>query len=455
MAGSTKEVGNKVKVSDAGPSRKKVAIEVPAAAVAEKLKTSFDALQANAALPGFRPGRVPRSLLEKRFGSAMKREAKSELVSQAFQQAVEETKLQVVGQPTADELDKVEIVEGKPFAFEVEVEVLPEFELPALEGMDVKKPILEVTDAMVNEEIEKICINEGSLESRDTAEYEDYLTGHAIMKGKDGTEFYNLNGAVVQKPGKDKNGKGMILGVMVDDFEKQMGNPKAGDTFTIKTKGPANHEVEKIQNNDLTITFKVDRIDRIIGAKPETLVESFGLESVDRLKELVKLRLNQQVQINQQAAQHAQITRHLVETVKMDLPERLTASQSTRNLERRRMELMYRGVDPQKIEEATAELRSASAKDAQRDLKLFFILFKAAEKLNIGVNENEVNARITQMAMQRNVRPDMLRQQLIQSNQVQGMVQQIRDHKTLDAILSKAKVTEVAADEYNKLMKDA
>jgi TrmH family RNA methyltransferase len=61
-------------------------------------------------------------------------------------------------------------------------------ELPALEGMDVKKPILEVTDAMVNEEIEKICINEGSLESRDTAEHGDYLTGHAIMKGKDGTE---------------------------------------------------------------------------------------------------------------------------------------------------------------------------------------------------------------------------------------------------------------------------
>lgn len=67
------------------------------------------------------------------------------------------------------------------------------------------------------------------------------------MTGADGTEFYNIKGCVVQIPTADKGGKGMILGVMVEDFAKQFGSPKVGQTATLKTTGPENHEVEKLR----------------------------------------------------------------------------------------------------------------------------------------------------------------------------------------------------------------
>lgn len=447
---ATQERSNTVKVADAGPSCKKLTIEVPADAVSEKLRDSMATLGVEAALPGFRKGRAPSWLVEKRFGPTVRKEAKNQLVAQAFQKAVEDLKLQVVGEPGGGNLAKVELVDGKPFVFEVEVEVLPEFDLPNIEGIELRKPTLEIADTMVEEEVQKLLINEGSLEPRETAEPGDYVTGHAVMTGSDGTEFYNLKGAVVQVPPADKGGKGMILGIIVDDFSKQLGTVKAGDERTIKAKGPENHEVEGIRNADLKVVFKAERVDRIIPAKVETLVNAFGVEDEKALRDIILGRMKQRVQIQQQGAMHQQVTKYLLEQVKMELPERMTSQQALRTLERRRLELMYRGVEADKIEEHMAELRAASSAAAARDLKLFFILHKVSENLGVRVTEGEMNGRIAAIAMQRNMRPDQLRQELVRTNQMTGIFQQIRDHKTLDVLVNKAKVSDISAEEYNK-----
>jgi trigger factor len=451
-AATATEATNMVSISDAGPSRKKVSITVPAQTVTSKLKESMDTLMTEAQLPGFRKGKAPRGLIEKRFGAGLRDEAKRQLVAQAFQAAVQEHKLQVVGEPVSEMLEKVEIKEGQPLEFDIEVEVMPVFEVPSLEGIEVRKPLIEVSDTMVSDEVNKLKINEGRLESLESPEAGDYLTGHGVMKGKDGHVFYDINGAVVQVPATDKEGKGMILGVMVEDFSKQLGLPKPGETVTIKTKGPEQHEIEGVRNNDLTITFKVERADRIIPASTEEILAVYGMQSEDQLKEGVRMRMNQRVLIQQQTVMRQQISQYLIDKTEMELPERLTAAQAVRALERQRLELMYRGFEPAQVEERVAELRAASQEVARRELKLFFILSKAADELKVQVTEGEMNGRIAQLAMERNVRPEALRQELIQRNQVGGIFQQIREHKTFDAILSKAKITDMPADEFNKVM---
>ncbi len=454
MSSSVSEVSNTVQISDAGPSRKRLRIEVPAATVSAKLRESMDAVVATAELPGFRRGKVPPQLIEKRFGASVRHEARGQLLTEAYQKAVEDSKLKVVGNPVADQLDKVELVSGQPVIFELDVEVVPNFTLPSLDGIDIKKPVIEVTETLVADEFKKIAINEGDLESRDSAEPGDYITGHALMVDAEGTKFYDLQGAVVQSPPSDKEGKGMILGIMVDDFAKQLGSPKPGDTITIKAKGPDGHEVEKIRGADLTVTFKAERVDRILPADTAKLIEMFGVESEDKLKDMIKERLSQHAQIQQQSAMRGQVERYLSKNTNMDLPSRLTAEQSGRILERRRLELMYRGVDVQKIEEHMAELRAASSATAAHDLKMFFIMTQASEDLNVRVSDAEINGRIAAMAFQRNVRPEQLRNELIKTGQVGGIYTQIRDHKVADAIIAKAKVTEMPVEEFNKLMKD-
>lgn len=447
---------NKVTIEDAGPCRKKIVIEIPADVVTAKLTESLDTMMHEAPIPGFRKGRAPRRLVEKRFGGALRDETKRQLMSSAYAEAVEQNSLKVLGEPSSETFATAEVEEGKALSFDVEVEVVPEFDLPSLEGIKVLKPAADVPDDLVNTEIEKLCINEGSLEEREKAEPGDYLTGRGTMTGDvngDEKTFHDIEGAVVRLPEKDSDGKGMILGVMVDDFAKQLGTPKPGETATIKVKGPENHEVEDIRGTDLTVTFAVERVDTIIPAPLTDVVAKFGLESEDQLREGMVARLQQRAETQQKTVMRQQIMKHLLENTEFELPQHLTASQAARNFERRRMELMYRGADPQQIEEHIAELRAASATDAVRELKMLFILAKAGEDLGVQIEEAEVNAMISQMALEQGERPEKLRQELIQSNRVQALVQQIREHKTTDAILEKAELEEVGVDEFNERMK--
>ena len=441
---------NKVTVADAGPSRKKLTIEVPAETVSQSLDFSMEAAVSQAELPGFRKGRAPRRLIEKRFGSTVSKQAKETLVGSAFQEAVKEHKLRVLGNPFAKDLEKIELASGKPFVFEIEVEVLPEFEMPKFEGLAIRKPQMTVTDEMVGNDLKTLAIQEGSLEERTTPEPGDYVTGHATMKGSDGNTYFDSDGIVVQIPPADKAPKGMIVGLVVDDLSTQLGTPKVGQKITVKAKGPENHENEKLRGMDLTIEYTPARCDRIIPASAADLIARFGMSDEAALKGALRERQEQRVKIDQQVAMRTQLAKHLLEEIKMELPQRLTADQIGRNMERRRLELLYRGVDAAKIEENIAELRAASTFDAVRDLKLFFVLDKAAEELGVKVTEAEINGRIAQMAQERNERPEKLRQQLMQQNMIGGIFNQLREHKTMDAIIAKATVTELPLDEYNK-----
>jgi trigger factor len=159
--------------------------------------------------------------------------------------------------------------------------------------------------------------------------------------------------------------------------------------------------------------------------------------------------MEQRVQMEQQNVMRQQVAQHLLDNTTMELPERVTAQQAARTLERRRMDLLSRGVDPIRIEENLAELRAGSAETAVRELKLFFILDRAAEKFDVKVTDAEMNGRIAQMAMASGQRPEKLRQDIIQRNQVPMVYTQIREHKTMDAILSASKITEMSVDDYN------
>ncbi|MEO1007152.1 MAG: trigger factor [Planctomycetota bacterium] len=450
-ATAEQRVLHKVDVADSGPSRKRLSIEIAAETVDRRLHESVDTLAEQAELPGFRRGHVPRQLIQKRFGTELRNEARDQLVTQAYQQAIEETGLKVVGDPFGANLQEIEVRAGEPLSFGLDVEVLPEFELPKVDGLDLKKPIIEIDDARVDEEVEKICLNEGSLESHESSEAGDYLTGNARMIDGEGTEHYNIEGAVVQVPtGKGDDGqKGMILGVLVDDFATQIGTPKVGDTKTVTTKGPETHEVEALRGKDLTVTFEVSSIDKIIPLAVDELVARFGMSGEDELKQQLRSRLEQRAEVQQRTALRQQVAKHLLESVDFPLPERMTAQQAARAMERRRMELLYRGMDQAEIEKHVAELRAASAQDAQQNLKLFFVLSRVAEEHGVVVSEQEVRGRIAQMAFERGSRPEQFEQELAKSGQIQSVAQQVREHKTLDSIIEKANVKDVPLDEFN------
>jgi len=440
-------------VEDLGPCRKRIEIEIPPEALEKRLDESFEQIKHEIRLPGFRPGKAPRALIERRFGKYARDEARTELMTAALQEAVREHDLHVLGDPDKiDRPDEEELEKGGPLRFSVEVEVAPDFALPPLEGIEAKRPVIEVTDEMIDREVERLAVNEGSLEEQERSEPGDYCVGRGVMKTPDGEVALDISDAVVQVPPKDGDGSGMILGVVVDDLAKQFGTPTSGQAVTVETTGPEQHENEAVRGQPITIEHHVDKVQRVIPATPEQLVEKYGLEDVQQLREAIARRLNQRILLEQNSAVRGQIADYLLDNTKLELPENLSARQAERNLERRRLELMHEGADPMEIEQRMAELRAASAEAAQRELKLFFILSRIAQDRRIDATEPEINARVAQMAAERGERPEQLKAELARTNRLPLVAQQIREHKTLDELRSAANVEDLPAEAFNEWM---
>jgi trigger factor len=411
------------------------------------------ALAANAHLPGFRKGHAPKALLERRFGTAIRDETKGQLISEGYAAALEQESLQPVGEPEpVTKAEELELEDGKPLSFTVEVEVVPEITMPNLEKVPVKKPNLEVTDEMIDGELERQGVQAGSIrEIEDGFAPGDKVVGpgSATKEGED-EPFFEHPGVDVVVPEKEDGGNGAILGLMVEGLHDMVAGKKVGDRLEVTVEGPESHELEHIRGKTLHIEMTIEKGLRIDPATPEEVAERYGLESVEILREQIKLALEQRIATEAQAAMREQVYRYLADNADFELPEKMTENQAQRLLERARLEMIYRGtMSPEEVEQRIAEMRAEAQDESRKRLKLQFLLHKLADDLGIQVTEQEVNGRIAMIAQQRNMRPEKLRRDLVDQGMIGQIGSQIRDHKAVDRIIADAEVTEVSAEEWN------
>jgi FKBP-type peptidyl-prolyl cis-trans isomerase (trigger factor) len=144
-----------------------------------------------------------------------------------------------------------------------------------------------------------------------------------------------------------------------------------------------------------------------------------------------------------------QVFEQLAAGVDFELPVKLSESQVARDLERQRLEMLYRGTDPQVVERRMAEIRGSSADESRRRLKLFFVLARLAEQLGVEATDAEVNGRIAMIARQRGTRPAELRAELEKTGRLNELALQIREHKSADRVIAKATITDIPAEEWN------
>lgn len=442
-----------VTVEDAGPALKRLSIELPESRIKAKIESTYTQLRDDAVLPGFRRGRAPRRLLEKRFAPTIGKDIKGQLISESYTQAIEDAGLEVIGQPDVKDIDKLEVPEKGAMKYVVEVEVAPKVKLPAFDQIKVNKPVFEVTDADVDAEIEPYRERFGKPKTIEDgkAEEGDYLsTDVTVLAGEnakdDAEKLLESPDTYVLVPGKKRDYKGHVAGIVVEDLGKLLKGKKAGDTETISMTGPAGHENEKIKGRPITIKVSIKKIERVEPAPVEDLPGLLGVESVDDLKARIRQMLEQRHGQNQRADMHKQVAEYLIDHVELELPKGVTGRQTARVLQRQQMELAYRGVPEDEIAQQIAERREDSEEEAIRQLKLFFILDQAAKDLKVEVQENEINGRIAMMAYQQGRRPEKLRQEMHKRGQIEQLYLQVREQKVMDQIIEKASVTEVKGE---------
>ena len=182
-----------VTIEDVGPARKCVTIEIPHERIEGELKKNFDDLRSDAQLPGFRKGKAPDRLIEKRFGKSIRDDVRSRLIAESYSQALEEQELEVVGEPDVKDFEDIKLPDDGPMTFKVEIEVVPQIELPPLEGVALNRATVEVTDEDVATQIKEYQSRFGKLEdlaeADDAAAEGDYVVSDfRILAGEDADE---------------------------------------------------------------------------------------------------------------------------------------------------------------------------------------------------------------------------------------------------------------------------
>ncbi|MBN2019409.1 MAG: trigger factor [Sedimentisphaerales bacterium] len=433
-----KAAKNTVTIEQAGPCRKKVIVEIPKDTIAKATDDQYETLRKDALVPGFRKGRAPRRLLEKRFGKEAGETVKLKLLAEASESAIKDSKLEILRDPEIDH-EKIELPADGPLKFDFEVEVRPEFDLPSLDGIAVEKTKTDVTEGLVEKEIEALRRYSGTWMPKEggAVELGDQVVADCLL---------NIEGQEQKLDNTEVHVKtnGFIGEVAVEKLDEVLAGAKAQDTRSVEVTLPKTYFKEELRGKKVDIRLTIKEIKWL---KPAEIDQGFitkcGVTTEEELRKSMRERLRQRLEHESKNQMAEQIYKYLLDNVKFDLPVDVAADQAIALLRRQYVNLMMQGVQREQIDEHIEQLKASTEQQAQQQLKIFFIMDKVAEKLDIKITEEEINGHIAQMAIERHVRPERMKEEMQRDGSIEQFRQQVREQKVIAKLLETAKITEV------------
>jgi trigger factor len=438
---------NTVTIEEVGPCKKRVSVEIPEEAIKDASDKQYESLRKEAMVPGFRKGRAPRRLLEKRFGKETAEQVKLKLLSDAGDTAVKDSELNVLREPDID-FEKIELPETGPLKFDFEVEVRPDFDLPQLEGIVVEKTKLKVTDEQIDKEIEQFRKWSGLWTPREAGEVEleDQVIVDVVLKTEGVEEEKRLdNIEIYARP------NGFVGAIPVEKLDELLIGAKAGDTRQTSVDVPKTYFREDYRGKKVDVQISIEDVKWL---KPAELNEDFfsklGVEDENELREKVRDTLQIRLEKQVRTEMTEQIYRYLLDNTDFDLPVDIVAEHSTTLLQRQHSNLLMQGLPRERIEEQMEQLRAGSEQQAKEQFKTFFIMDKIAKKLEIDVSDEEINGRIAQLAIQQGQRPEKMREEMVRNDSLTQFKLQVREDKCIARLLESAEITEVKPKKKTK-----
>ncbi|MHC4644964.1 MAG: trigger factor [Planctomycetota bacterium] len=443
----TAEVKNTVTIEDAGPCKKKVIIEIPEETLKKATDEQYETLRKDAMVPGFRKGRAPRRLLEKRFGKDVTEQIKLKLLADASQAALKDNEVNVLRDPDIDYED-ITMPESGPFKFDFEVEVRPEFDLPELEGIPVTRTKLTVSDEQVNREIDQLRKYSGVWApcEEGTVELDDQIIADATLKAEDVEEEEKLdNIEIYVRP------SGFVGAVPVEKLDELLVGAKSGDTRQRTVEVPKTFFREDYRGKKVDVHIEVKDIKRLQSAALDgPFLERYGVEDEGDLREKIQDSLQGRSEQQARTEMTEQIFNYLLDKTDFELPVDVVADHATTLLKRQYSNLLMRGLSREQLEEHMGQLQAASDQQAKQQLKTFFIMDKVAERFEIEVTDEEINGHIARLAIQRGQRPERMREEMARDGSLDQFKLQVREDKCISKLLESAVIAEVEPKKESK-----
>ena len=387
----------------------------------------------NITVPGFRKGKAPRAIIEKMYGAGVFYEdAINDLIPEAYTKAIEEAKIDAVGQP---EFDVVSIDENG-LVLSAKVYVKPEVEIKDYFGIKVEKEVAPVTDEAIDKEIEmvrernsrEIDVTDRPAEMGDTAviDFEGFCDGVAFEGGK-GTDYALKLGS----------------GSFIPGFEEQVAGKSIDEEFDVNVTFPEEYHAADLAGKPAVFKVKIHAITKV--ELPE-LDDEFAkdiseFDTFDEYKADLKAKLEKRNEATATAAMEDKLVEALIEKLEADIPEPMFVAETENFVRDYDTRLRSQGLDLNTYFKYTGmnldALREQMRPQAERQVKARLALEKIAVLENIEVSEDDINAEYEKIATAYGIELDQVKASI----DSEAIAADMKVQKAMELVTKNADVT--------------
>jgi trigger factor len=425
-----------------GPCKKLVRIDLEADSVDKAFEEITRRYIRAVSLPGFRPGKAPRAMVEKKFSSDIEDEVKKKVLSDSYKQAMQEKAIRVVGTPDVEE---IQFGRGLPLQFAVTVETEPELALPEYIGLPVALPAKAVTQGDVDRAIELLRERQAKVQTVHRAAQENdivVVNYHGTCEGRPITEFAPAAKGLTEQKAFWIQAK---PDAFIPGFGPQLVGSLAGDKRTVTVDFPADFVTPQVAGKQGVFEVEVVEVkEKIIPPLDDAFAKSYDAENVDALRAGVWRDLEKELVYQKARDTRTQVTQALLARVNCELPEHVVLRETRKIVFDIVEDNRKRGVDPDVINQSKDDIAGSANATAKDRVKLAFIFQKIAEKEGIKAQQQEVVERLHQLAARHEMSVDRLVKQLEKGAGISDIYEQIVNEKVMDLLVRSAKLEEIA-----------
>jgi trigger factor len=426
----------KTQVDEVGKNRVKLTVEVPQADVEKVLKDTYRRLAAQVKVPGFRPGKAPRAVIDQRLGKDYVRtEALKELLPGVYAEAVKSSDLDVVAPP---EIDVKTYEDGQDLTFEALVETRPEPQLNDYSGMKANKPRVEVTDAQVDEQLERLRVRFASLE----------VTGRPLQKG----DFASIDLTTYQHDTTidELTAKDLLIEVgaemLVPELDAELDGKRKGDILKLTATLPERFGERAGWQVGMQVLVKETKTRKLPALDDDFAKTVSEFDTLAELRDDVRRRLEEVAEASADSKMRERVLDAFVDTgVEVDLPEGMVNFEIDGLVGGLARILASQGVPIDRYMEAenldADALRSRFREQAERNLKLRLGLDAVVRAEGLDVTEEDLSKEIERLAERSGRDADEIRQMIDEREDWESVSGDILRAKALDLLVDRADVT--------------
>jgi trigger factor len=430
----------KVTVEDISAVKKKLEIVIPQEKVSGDLDAAYNTLRKTAQIKGFRPGKAPRSILERLYKNQVEHEVASKLISDAYPKAIEEQRLEPVGVPA---VEKGQLSSHTDFAFSMTLEVSPHIEPRAYLGMEIEKEELRVTEAMVEERLEQIRSAHAKLQT--VEEDRPLKEGDIAVIKYQGYE----NGKPLNKIVSENFT--ILLGQnrFNADIERQLVGVKKGEEKSIEVTFPQEFGNPLVAGKTILFEVKVlDIKERVLPDLDDEFARDLGgdFQTLQDLKTKLKEQVTEEESRRIERNLNEQIQQKLIESHEFETPRSLVDLQTRKMMNNLENNLLQQGLNFESVGIVPESMAEKYQVQAEKQVKASLLLRSIAEKESIVVEEPELNEALEKIAKQMGQNTESIKEIYSDNNMMENLRGRLLEEKTLKFIVEGAKIMRVLSE---------